>query len=62
MAYYRLYHIRGAHFARSEEIEAADDRRAIDEAERRSGRGSAELWRGGFKVKRISPRQQGAAE
>lgn len=60
MAHYRLYFIRGAHFSGSEEIEAVDDRRAIAQAERLSGAGSAELWRGGLKVKRISPRQEAA--
>jgi hypothetical protein len=60
MAYYRLYHIRGAHFSRSEEIEAADDRQAIDQAERLSGTRSAELWRGGLKIKHISPRHETA--
>lgn len=55
MASYRLYHIRGAHFSSSEEIEAADDSRAIAQAERLSGARSAELWRGGIKIKRISP-------
>lgn len=60
MAYYRLYHISGAHFSRSEEIEAADDTQAIDKAERLSGARSAELWRGGLKIKHISPRHQAA--
>jgi hypothetical protein len=53
MAYYRLYHIRGAHFSGFEEIEAADDAQAIDMAERFTGTGSAELWLGGHKIKRI---------
>jgi len=53
MAYYRLYHIRGAHFSGFEEIEAADDALAIDAAERLSGAGNAELWLGGHKIKRI---------
>ena len=60
MAHYRLYHIRGAHYSRSEDVDAPDDGRAIDEAERLAGAGSAELWRGGVKVKRISPRHEAA--
>ena len=53
MTYYRLYHIRGAHFSGFEEIEAADDAQAIDAAERCAGTGAAELWCGGHKIKRI---------
>jgi len=54
MAYYRLYHIRGAHFSGFEEIEAADDAQAIDAAEHFTGTGGhAELWLGGHKIKRI---------
>lgn len=60
MAHYRLYHIRGAHFSRSEEIEAANDRQAIDQAERLTVAGNAELWLGGHKIKRLSPRQNAA--
>ena len=53
MAYYRLYHIRGAHFSGFEEIEAADDAQAIDAAERLNGGGNAELWLDGHKIKRL---------
>ena len=62
MAYYRLYHIRGAHFSGFDEIKAANDRQAIDEADRLTGPGNAELWLAGHKIKRLSPRQQAAAE
>lgn len=61
MAYYRLYHIRGAHFSGFDEIEAADDRQAIDEAERLTGAGNAELWLSGHKIKRLSPRPNAVA-
>ena len=61
MAYYRLYHIRGALFSGFEEIEAADDAVAIDAAERFTGTGSAELWCGGHKVKRIVTKTVAAA-
>ena len=62
MAYYRLYHIRGAHFSGFEEIEAADDAQAIDAAERLTDAGHAELWLGGHKIKRIVTKTSVAAE
>ena len=58
MAYYRLYHIKGAHFAGFDEIEAADDVTAVREAERLKKTGHAELWCGGRKIKRLSPQQE----
>jgi hypothetical protein len=61
MAYYRLYHIKGAHFSGFEEIDAADDAQAIDVAEQLSGTGSAELWCGGHKIKRIATKTAAAA-
>lgn len=61
MAYYRLYHIRGAHFSGSEEIEAADDAQAIDAAERLADAGHAELWLEGHKIKRIVTKPAAAA-
>lgn len=61
MAYYRLYHIKGAHFSGFDEIEAADDAQAIDAAERLIGGGNAELWLGGHKIKRIAAKQAVAA-
>lgn len=60
MTYYRLYHIRGAHFSGFDEIDAADDAQAIDRAERLSSDGYAELWRDGHKIKRLSPGRQAA--
>ena len=61
MAYYRLYHIRGAHFSGFEEIEAADDAEAIDAAERFTGTGHAELWLGGHKIRRVVTKTVAAA-
>lgn len=57
MANYRLYHIKGAHFSGFDEIEAANDAQAIAQAERLGGDGSAELWCGGHKIRRLSPRR-----
>ena len=62
MAYYRLYHIKGAHFSGFEEIEAANDAQAIDAAEHLAGTGNAELWLGGHKIKRIVTKTAVAAE
>lgn len=61
MAYYRLYHIKGAHFSGFDEIEAVNDLQAIDEAERLTGAGNSELWLGGHKIKRLSPRPDALA-
>ena len=58
MAYYRLYHIKGAHFSGFDQIEAANDAQAIDEAERLNGARHSELWLGGHKIKRLSPRPE----
>ena len=58
MPYYRLYRIKGAHFSGFNEIEAGDDAAAVHEAERLNEAGHAELWCGGRKVKRLSPRQE----
>lgn len=55
MANYRLYHIKGAHFAGFDEFEAANDAQAIAKAEGINGEGSAELWHAGHKIKRLSP-------
>ena len=60
MAYYRLYHIKGAHFSGFDEIEARTDRQAIAEAERLTAAGNSELWLGGHKIKRLSPRPEPA--
>lgn len=57
MAYYRLYHIKGAHFSGFDEIRAANDAQAIAQAERLGGTGNAELWCSGHKIKRLSSRQ-----
>lgn len=61
MAYYRLYHIKGAHFAGFDEIEAVNDAQAIVAAERLTGAGTAELWCGGHKIKRIAAKPAAAA-
>lgn len=60
MSPYRLYHIRGAHFSRFDEIDAASDAQAIDQAERLAGAGSAELWHDGHKIKRLAPGRDAA--
>jgi hypothetical protein len=49
---YKLYLLGpGGHILAREDLKAQDDAHAIVQAERRSGGGAAELWKGDRKVK-----------
>ena len=57
MAYYRLYRLAepGGKFVGFEEIEAADDAAAVQQAEAFLGHQALELWCGKRKVKSFAP-------
>ena len=50
MPYYRLYHLRPGHFARSNELEADDDVEAVRQARSLLVADPAELWCGDRKI------------
>lgn len=54
MPYYRLYHLRRGHFARSNEVEADDDVAAVRQARSLVVGDPAELWCGERKVKNFN--------
>ena len=52
---YKLYHIQGGHFVRSESFEAQDDEEAKRAAQDRIGEDPAELWFADRKVAMFKP-------
>jgi hypothetical protein len=54
MRYYRLYFLKGSHFYRFEDFDAADDVDAVRRAAVKAGSEAAELWCGARRVKRLS--------
>jgi len=55
MPYYRLYHVKGDHFAGVDDFEADDDVHAVRHAAGLGGTVTAELWCGKRKIKTFRP-------
>jgi hypothetical protein len=60
MPYYRLYHVRGGHFAGVDDFEADDDVAAVRQAVQLDAAATAELWCGKRKIKSFKPAGRGA--
>ena len=52
---YRLYHFKGSHIGRVDNVSAPNDQEAIRKAEQLVDGQVAELWRGGRKVETFNP-------
>lgn len=59
MNYYRLYYVKGGHFAGFDGFSAEDDVAAVRQTEKLAEGRHAELWCGKRKVKILNPQPDG---